>query len=142
MTIATLNRQTIAKLPDGEGLYWDETLKGFGYLCREDASGAIRKSFIIQYRFGGKQQRKLKLGDANKLNVDQARKKAEKLFAQILLGTDPQAVKEAAKIEAAKLTFAQAVEQYLQMKAADVRPSSLRLAELYLSGGTIFPIAA
>jgi hypothetical protein len=44
------------------------------------------------------------------LNVDQARKKAEKLFAQILLGTDPQAAKDAERIEAAKLTFAGAVE--------------------------------
>ena len=138
MTIANLNRQTIAALPAGEGLYWDTTLKGFGYLCRQDASGAIRKSFIIQYRFNG-QQRKLKLGDAAKLNVDQARKKAEKLFAQILLGTDPQAVKEAGRIEAARLTFAQAVEQYLETKKAEVRPASFKLAQLYLCGTRYFP---
>ena len=105
MTILNLNRQTIAKLPDSEDSYWDTSLKGFGFRVRREASGAIRKSFVIQYRFAG-QQRKLKLGDANKLNVEQARKKAEKLFAQILLGTDPQAVKDAERAEAAKLTFA------------------------------------
>jgi integrase len=139
MTIANLNRQTIAAVPgDSEALLWDTTLKGFGYLCRRDASGAIRKSFVIQYRFAG-QQRKLKLGDANKLNVEQARKKAEKLFAQILLGTDPQAVKDAQRIEAAKLTFAQAVEQYLQMKAGELRPSSLKSLQLYLTGPAYFP---
>jgi hypothetical protein len=124
MTIANLNRQTIAALPgNSEALLWDTTLKGFGFLARRDASGAIRKSFLIQYRFNG-QQRKLKLGDANKLNVDAARKKAAKLFGQILNGIDPQAAKDAERIEAAKLT-AGAVEQYLQMKAGELRPSSL-----------------
>jgi integrase len=139
MTIANLNRQTIAALPgNSEALLWDTTLKGFGFLARRDASGAIRKSFVIQYRFAG-QQRKLKLGDANKLNVEQARKKAEKLFAQILLGVDPQAAKDAERIEAAKLTFGQAVEQYLQMKAGELRPSSLKSLTLYLTGPAYFP---
>ena len=136
MTVMTLNKSTIATL--GEGYYWDETLKGFGYLCRLDSSGVIRKSFVIQYRFG-KQQRKLKLGDANKLNVDQARKKAEKLFAQILLGSDPQAEKEAERNEAARLTFAQTVELHLTAKASELRPTSLKLASLYLTGTSYFP---
>jgi integrase len=140
MTVTTLNRQTIASLPDGEGLYWDTGLRGFGYLCRRDASGAIRRSFIIQYRFG-KQQRKIKLGDANKLNVDAARKKAIKLYGQIENGTDPQAVKEAERVEAAKLSFAQAVELYLAAKASELRPTSLKLARLYLQNPRYFPLA-
>jgi len=138
MTIANLNRQTIAALPDVDGYWWDANLKGFGYIQRTDASGVLRKSFTIQYRFVG-QQRKLKLGDANKLNVEQARKKAERLFAQILLGIDPQAAKDAERIEAAKLTFAGAVEQYLQMKAGELRPSSLKSMQLYLTGAAYFP---
>jgi hypothetical protein len=48
-------------------------------------------------------------------------------------------VKEAAAIEAAKLTFGQAVEQYLAAKATEIRPSSLKLAQLYLSGTKYFP---
>jgi integrase len=138
MTIAKLERKTITKLPATDGVWWDDSLKGFGYLQRTDASGALRKSFVLQYRFG-KQQRKIKLGDAAKLNADQARKIAIKLFGQILEGVDPQAVKEAERIEAAKLTFAQAVDQYLEMKKAEVRPASLKLAELYLSGTKYFP---
>jgi integrase len=138
MTIANLNRQTIAALPDVDGYWWDASLKGFGYLQRTDAGGTLRKSFTIQYRFAGK-QRKIKLGDANKLNVDAARKKAAKLFGQILNGTDPQAAKDAERIEAAKLTFAGAVEQYLQMKAGELRPSSLKSLTLYLTGARYFP---
>jgi integrase len=138
MTILNLSRQNIAKLTDSEDTYWDTALKGFGFRVRREASGAIRKSFVIQYRFAG-QQRKLKLGDSNKLNVDAARKKAERLFAQILLGTDPQAAKDAERIEAAKLTFAGAVEQYLAMKAGELRPSSLKSLTLYLTGQAYFP---
>jgi integrase len=141
LTVTTLNRQTIASLPDGEGLYWDTGLRGFGYLCRRNASGAIRKSFIIQYRNAEGRQRKLKLGDANKLNVDQARKKAERCFAEILLGIDPQGVKEQERIEAARLTFAQAVEKYLAAKATELRPTSLKLASLYLQNPRYFPLA-
>ena len=100
MTIAKLDLKTITKLPATDGVWWDDSLKGFGYLQRTDASGALRKSFVLQYRFG-KQQRKIKLGDAAKLNADQARKIAIKLFGQILSGIDPQAVKDAERIEAA-----------------------------------------
>jgi len=138
MTTANLNRQFIAALPDVDGYWWDAQLKGFGYIQRTDTGGTLRKSFTIQYRFAGK-QRKLKLGDANKLNVEQARKKAERLFGQILLGIDPQAAKDAERIEAAKLTFAGAVEQYLQMKAGELRPSSLKSMQLYLTGAAYFP---
>jgi integrase len=116
----------------------DTGLKGFGYLQRKSASGELMRSYIIQYRFN-RVQRKIKLGDANKLNADQARKIAIKLFGQILDGTDPQAVKEAERIEAAKLTFAQAAEQYPATKAGEVRESSLRTAKLYLTGAAYFP---
>ena len=106
MATAHLNRQTIAALPElseGEAYVWESSLKGFGFLQRvSKASGELHKSFVIQYRFNG-QQRKIKLGDANKLNVDPARKKAIKLFGQILDGVDPQAAKEAERAKAAAL---------------------------------------
>jgi integrase len=107
------------------------------YQQRKAADGSMLKSFVLRYRFGGA-SRKIKIGDLSK-NVDQARKIAAKLFLQILSGIDPQAVKEAERLEAAKLTFAQAVEQYLAMKATDVRASSLRTMRLYLTGSSYFP---
>ena len=67
MTIANLIPQTVAKLTEPD-LYWDTTLKGFGLNVRLGAGGKIRRSWIIQYRVG-KQQRKLKIGDAAKLDV-------------------------------------------------------------------------
>src|SRR5262245_7069348 len=106
MPVTNLNRTTVTKLALAAGQtetsFWDDTLTGFALRIRVDAAGKARRTFIVQYRFAGK-SRKIKLGDACKINVDQARKKAEKLFAQITLGTDPQQVKEAQAIEAARL---------------------------------------
>jgi integrase len=138
MTVINLDRKSIAKLPEGEGLYWDQLLKGFGYLCRQDAGGVIRRSFIIQYRHGGK-QRKLKLGDAAKINVDQARKLAEKQFAQITLGNDPAAEKDAARAAKSVMKFSDAAELFLKFKAEKLRPSSLRMVTLYLTSAHYFP---
>src|SRR5215472_5921040 len=130
MAVINLDRKTVAGLPEGEGLYWDTTLKGFGLLARRDASGTIRRSFLIQYRFGG-QQRKKKIGDAAKINVDQARKRATEMLAKVTLGVDPAAEREAERAATA-LTFAAAVEQYLDLKKLKVRHNSLRVSALYL----------
>ena len=138
MTIANLIPETVAKLTDPD-LYWDDTLKGFGLNVRLDAGGKIRRSWIIQYRIG-KQQRKFRIGDAIKLTAKQARKEAEKLFAQIELGQDPQGEKQA-KREADQgppaLTLRDALEKYVEMKEAEVREgtypeNSLTITKLYL----------
>jgi hypothetical protein len=144
MTIANLIPQTVAKLTE-PNLYWDTTLKGFGLNVRLGAGGKIRRSWIIQYRVG-KQQRKLKIGDAAKLDVKKARTKAEELFAQITLGQDPQGEKQA-KREADKappaLTLRAALEKYVEMKEIEVREGtyrehSLRITKLYLLGARYF----
>ena len=111
MTVTTLNKTTVATLTTPD-LYWDTVLKGFGLKVRANARGRIQRSFVIQYRVG-KRQRKLKLGDATKINVDQARKKAEKLFAQITLGTDPQAERKQERAATA-ITLRSVIDQYLQ----------------------------
>jgi integrase len=137
MTTKYLNRDLIAGLPAVEGQWWDSEVRGFICQQRKAADGSMLKSFALRYRFGGR-GRKLKLGDAAELNVDQARKLAAKYRMQILSGTDPQAVKASERVEAAKPTFASAVEQYLQAKAAEVRPATLRTMRLYLCGTKYF----
>jgi hypothetical protein len=98
-----------------------------------------KSSFVVHYRFGGK-QRKFTVGNAAKINADQARKIALTVLGQIASGTDPQAEREAERVEAARLTFEQAVEQYLAAKQSELRASSLKLASLYLSGTKYFPL--
>jgi integrase len=140
VTIAKLIPETVATLTNPD-LYWDETLKGFGLNVRRDARGNIQRSFVIQYRVG-KQQRKLKLGDAAKLNAKQARKKAEELFAQITLGQDPQGERKAERT-APTLTLRTALEKYIEMKETEVREgtyrdNSLKITRLYLLGARYF----
>jgi integrase len=139
MAKLNLTRANIAALPAIEGQWRDTKLPNFCYRQRKpDADGNCHASFFVGYRFAG-EQKKFKLGDANTINADQARKLALVVLGKIAAGIDPQAAKAAQRIEAAKLTFAEAVEQYLTMKAADIRPASLRTMTLYLSGTKYFP---
>jgi hypothetical protein len=147
MPVVNLDRNTVKEclLPAGKRaeFYWDTTLKGFGFVIRRDARGTIQRSWLVQYRFGG-QQRKQKIADCAKLNADQARRRATEMFAQLVLGTDPAAEKDAARAKAATLlTFAKATEQYLAMKEREVqngdyRPASLKNTRLYLTGARYF----
>jgi len=139
MTIRTLSKATIASLPAIEGQWWDDKLPGFGYRQRKPkADGSVYASYVVHYRFGG-EQKKFTLGDARRINADQARKAALKLFGEIVSGIDPQAVKQSERIEAAKLTFSEAVAQYLEHKRTEVRESSLQNMRTYLTGAAYFP---
>ena len=97
----------------------------------------MQRSWIVQFRIGT-QQRKQKIGDVAKLNPDQARKRATEILAKVTLGQDPVAEKRAAQ---AGMTFGAAVDAYLKLKATKLRPSSLRVATLYLTNPRYFPFA-
>jgi integrase len=128
-----LTPDLIAGLPAVECQRFDSEVRGFIVQQRKAADGSMLKSYWLRYRFGGK-DRKIKIGDVSELSVDQARKIAAKHRMQILAGVDPQAVKKAA----AKPVYAEAVEQYLAMKATKVRPGTLRTMRLYLKGTGYF----
>ncbi len=85
-------------LPEGctDIIYWDDALPGFGMRIR--AGGA--KTWIVQYRVGPKKIRRQKLGDATRLRLEQARKEARLILAQVQLGNDPQEAKFEARREA------------------------------------------
>jgi integrase len=127
----------IAGLPAVEGQWWDTEVRGFIVQQRKAADGSMLKSFAFRYRFGARDP-KIKIGDVSELSVDQARKIAAKHRVQVLSGIDPQAVRKAERAEAMKPTYASAVEQYLQAKAAEVRPATLRTMKLYLTGAKYF----
>jgi integrase len=134
MTVKTLDRATVVTLTTPD-LYWDTDLKGFGLKVWIDARGRTQRSWIVQYRVG-KQQGKQKIGDAAKINADQARKRATEMLAKVTLGIDPAAEKRAARA-ATTLTLRVALEKYVEMKDDEVRqglyrPSSFRVTKLYL----------
>jgi integrase len=139
MTVLTLDRKNVTKLPEGN--YRDRELTGFGLLVRRDTGGTIRRTYYVQYRFGN-QQRKFKIGDATLMGVDQARKKAREVLAEVELGTDPAAEKDAARAASA-ITFKTVVDQYLDLKELQLRNDSLRasslsVTRLYLAKGDYF----
>jgi integrase len=136
MSTVKLDRAYVASLPAIEGQWWDSEVRGF-IVQQRDSDGSMLQSFAFRYRFGGK-DRKIKIADVSELSVDQARKIAAKYRVQFLSGIDPQAERKAARVEAAKPTVGSAIEQYLAMKAAEVRPATLRTMKLYLCGAGYF----
>ena len=96
---------------------WDEELPGFGIRLRGGT-----KRWLIQYRVG-LQQRRESLGDVRKVPLDDARRIARQRFAQVELGADPAADREAARATAAKvmLTLGAVSDRYLEAKRGVVR---------------------
>jgi integrase len=110
---------------------WDPQLAGFG--TRTQGS---RRTYVVQFRVAGRTQRRT-LGQVGVLTLPEARKGARKLLGSVALGADPQGEK-AAKRTAAARTFAKVVGAYLADKADAHRPTTHRLAELYLRRGPYF----
>jgi integrase len=114
-----LTKHSVAELilPPGktEHVEWDDELPGFGLRLRKSKRG-VSKTYRIQYRVGS-QQRSKHL-DIRKVKLEDARKVANKLFAQAHLGVDPAAEKAKARADAAaaKQTLASVSDRYLAVK--------------------------
>ena len=120
-------REAFAASPLADKIYFDEDLPGFGLRLRK---GSNREVWICRYEYAGI-QRKLTLGTVAVLRPDQAREKARRAMAEILLGGDPQARKAEERAKA-RLTLRHVANQYLQRQETQLRPKSLRDAKRYL----------
>jgi integrase len=118
------------QLPAGksEAVVWDPALPGFGVRLRPTS-----KSWRIQYRVG-RQQRSESLGDVRKISLDEARRIARLRFAQVELGQDPGAERDAARQAAleAELTVGNVATRYLEAKRETLRRSTYTAAVRYL----------
>jgi integrase len=101
-----------------ELIAFDDDLPGFGIRLR--AGG--KRTWIVQYRVG-KKQRRLTLGSAAAIGLDQARDQAKKTIAKVHLDHDPQADKVRLRAQAA-LTFGSLLDRYLAIKRDRLRPHS------------------
>ena len=106
---------------------WDEKLSGFGLRERNG-----KRSWIIQYRLGHK-QRRLKIGDGEKLTKAQARDLARKRLAEVELGRDPAGDKQQNRKDA-KFTLKAILADYLEAKRGTVRERTYREIVRYLDG--------
>jgi integrase len=116
-------------LPAGklDHVVFDEDLPGFGLRLR--SSG--RKVWIIQFRANGR-QRRITLGDARKVDAEQARRAAKRHFGAVALGSDPQADKVKAAL-LAKRTLGSIADRYLEFKKPMLRTGTYKAIECYLA---------
>lgn len=111
MTRKRLTKQVVDTLEIREKDYveWCGKLPGFG--CRVRPSGV--KSFIVQYRIGGRNSpvRKVTVGTYGKLTVEEAREAAAKILAKAELGDDVAATRAKQRAE---MTVAMLCDEYMQ----------------------------
>jgi integrase len=117
-----------AELPAGTSdyVFFDDDIAGFGLRIRDGG----RRVWIYRYRIG-KKQRSITLGNAKAVPLALARANAGQLEAKVRLGGDPAQDKQTARQEADNLTSA-LIDQYLDARQADWRPSSLREVKRHL----------
>jgi integrase len=108
-----------------EILFWDSTLPGFG--LRLYASG--RRVWLAQYRDAAGRTRRLTLGDARTVKLDEAREAARQNLARAELGDDPQAERRAAR---KAIRVGALVDAYLEHQQGRMRPRSLIEATRHL----------
>lgn len=106
-----LNQRSVsgAQPQTKETYLWDTALKGFGLKITPNG----RKVFLLQYRApdATRRTRRYTLGKYGALTVEEARREARKLLAELALGNDPADTKQAERKR--KLTFNQAIDQFL-----------------------------
>jgi integrase len=109
-----------------EVIVFDATVPGLGLRLRVTGG----RSFIFQYKIGS-QQRRVTLGNAGAIKLDQARATASKLHAQVRLGHDVAAERSERRARAVE-TFGAVLAIYLPRQNARVRPRSYIEIERYL----------
>ena len=123
-----LTQAAIAKLlPRETGRFaaYDDALPGFGVMVQP--TGA--KSFVAEYRPAGAgrsaAKRRVTIGAVGKVSLDDARKEARRLFAEVAKGADPMAQRREAKAEASLSDMADRWLTYIE------RTKKLRSHEEY-----------
>lgn len=115
-------------LPVGktDAIFFDDAMPGFGIRLR--AGG--KRAWVVQYRTAAGQRRHT-IGDARRVDLKAAKAAAQKRFAEVALGGDPQAERAAARAKAAIL-LGPLMERYLAQKELHVRANTIVADRRYL----------
>jgi integrase len=113
------------KMPEGktDHIVFDDAMPGFGVRIRAGGKTEHR-TFILQYKLGAK-HRRINLGDVRKVNFEDAKAEARRIFGDVAHGRDP-ALKKAVAREEASRTLAAIVERYLEEKKTRRRYDAMR----------------
>lgn len=129
--LVRLTRPAVAKLAlqpgQGERVWWDTELAGFGYRLRGD-----RATWVIRPPRGGGRSSLITLGGASLIDAVEARKSAREQLAQAELGRD---VRVSRRIERAKigLTVGDAFDSYAADAEKRHRPSTFANLKTHLN---------
>ena len=108
-------------------IFFDDDLPSFGLRLR--AGG--KRSWIAQYRVGTK-QRRITIGTAQTLSIDEARKRARRILSRVHLGGDPQDEKAEKRVQAS-VTVGATVDRYLDERGSKrLKPRSYEEVERHL----------
>jgi integrase len=115
-----------AKAEDGleREVFWDSGTPGFGLVVT--SSG--HRSYCAQYRSHGR-SRRYTIGDAARIDLEAARRRARQIFGQVAHGADPMADKRK-ESEAGKNSLRPVCESYLAREGGKIRTAELRRATL------------
>jgi integrase len=111
------------ELPPGktDHIKWDEDFPGFGVRLRKGKKG-LSRTWIYQYDIAGHTRRR-KIGNANAMGIEGAKKIASGLQGVVLSGDDP-ARQKAEKLERAAFVFANVMKSFLEVKKRTTRQST------------------
>ena len=126
-------KQSIESLsvPPGRpyAFFRDETLPGFG--IKLNAGGS--RQWIVDFRNPAGQPKRVTIGRVDTISLDDARKHARKVLAEVQLGADPHAAKAEAKAKAA-ITLKSTIELYLPKAEERQKPRSYLETRRHLNG--------
>jgi integrase len=136
-----LDAKSIAGLTLGgktDAIFFDDQMPGFGFRLRRGAGGKLLRSWVVQYKRAGA-SRRMRLGSAEVLSAEAARTAAKKILGRIALGEDPAADRRERR-DKDKLSLRSQIDEYLGVKAREVRPKTLRDITRYLTGPYFRPL--
>src|SRR5215472_11743331 len=113
-----LTQSVIEKLPVPpvwQAIYRDSELKGFG--LRVTSGGA--RTYVVEKRINGR-VRRVKIGRADALKAEKARRLAQEFLGTVAGGRDPIAEKATAK--ARTITLGEALNDYLAARGDKLKP--------------------
>jgi integrase len=107
-----------APTPTGkQQLHWDSELKGFGLLL---SGVSAARTYVVQRDLPGGRTRRVTIGPANVLPLDEARKRAEAVLAEFYLGKDPKSGRNGAA------TLQETLDEYLKARK-NLRPKTISI---------------
>lgn len=108
------------RLPAGktDHFEWDTAVPGFGFRLRGTAA-----HYLVQFRVGNK-QRRVSLGAVAKVDLDDARTAARRMFGEVAQKVDPTVARAKAATAASK-TFELAIVDFIDFQSSKVSASYL-----------------